>query len=179
MMKKSIAVLTLLFIVSFVSLYFINDGKVFAANDTFTANGQISSLVLGTPPSTHTVNMSSVEKFILSGNWKLVTDKGKIANFTSEFYTGPINGANNHTHQLTNLRLQSDKPVQLSADGSTQISGLLDVKTNGKSAWNDVPTTISISKGRTISINIADNGTQRHFMGQPIYDIVKDLKTSQ
>ena len=179
MIKKSIALLTLLFIVSFVSLYFINDSKVFAVNDTFTADGQISSLVLGMPPSTNTANMSSVEKFILSGNWKLVTDKGKIANFTSEFYTGGINGANNHTHQLTNLRLQSDKPVQLSADGSTQISGLTDVKTNGKTAWNNVPTTISISKGRTISIDIADNGTQRHFMGQPIYGIVKDLKTHQ
>jgi len=179
MMKKSITLLTLLFIVSFVSLYFSNDSKVFAANDTFSAAGQISSLVLGMPPSTHTVDMSSVEKFILSGNWKLVTDKGKIANFTSEFYTGAIDGANNHTHQLTNLRIEGDKPVQLSADGSIQISGLTDVKTNGKSAWNDVPTTISISKGRTISINIADNGTQRHFMGQPIYGIVKDLKTHQ
>jgi len=173
-MKKSIVLLTLL-IGAFVSLYFINDGKVFAANDTFSANGQISSTIFGMPPSMNTVNMSTVEKFILSGNWNLVTEKGKIANFTSEFYTGPINGANNHTHQLTNLRLQSDKLVQLSADGSTQILGLTDVKTNGKSAWNDVPTTISISKGRTISIDIADNETQRHFMDQPIYGIVKDL----
>ena len=123
--------------------------------------------------------MSSVEKFILSGNWKLVTDKGKITNFTSEFYTGPVNGASNHTHQLTNLRIQDDKPVQLSDDGNVQISGLSDVKTNGKVAWKDVPTTISISKGRTISIDIADNGTQRHFMGQPIYGIVKDLKTGK
>ena len=179
MMKKSIAVLTILFIVSLVSFYFTNDSKVFAATDTFTADGQISSLVLGMPPSTHTVNMSSVEKFILSGNWRLVTDKGKIANFTSEFYTGPVNGAVNHTHQVTNLRVEDDRPIQLSTDGSTQISGLTDVKTNGKSAWSDVHTTISISKGRTISIDIADNGTQRHFMGQPIYGIVKDLKTVQ
>jgi hypothetical protein len=126
-----------------------------------------------------TLNMSSVDKFILSGNWKLVTDKGKITNFISEFYTGPVNGANNHTHQLINLRVQDEKLVQLSADGSLQISGLSNVKTNGKVAWNDVPTTISISKGRTISIDIADNGTQRHFMGQPIYGIVKDLKTGQ
>ena len=176
MMKKPIALLTLVFMVSFVSLYFINDSKVFAVNDTFTADGQISSLVLGMPPSTNTANMSSVEKFILSGNWKLVTDKGKISNFTSEFYTGPVNGANNHTHQVTNLRVD-DRPVQLSSDGSTQITGLTDVKTNGKNAWKDVPTTISISKGRTININLADNGTQRHFMGQPIYGIVKELKT--
>jgi hypothetical protein len=177
MMKKSFALFT--FSVSFVSLYFINVGIVFAANDTFSADGQISSLVLGMPPSTHTVNMSSVEKFIISGNWKLVTDKGKIANFTSEFYTGPASGANNHTHQVTNLRVQDDIPIQLSTDGSIQISGLTDVMTNGKSAWNDVPTTISISKGRTISIVIADNATQRHFMGQPIYGIVKELKVQQ
>ena len=178
-MKKSFALLMLLFILSFVSLYFINDSKVLAANDTFSAHGQISSLVLGMPPSTHTINMSSVEKFILSSNWKLVTDKGKIANFTSEFYTGPINGANNHTHLLTNLRIPDDKLVQLSPDRSTKISGILDVLTNGKAAWNDVLTTISISNGRTISISLADNGTQRHFMGQPIYGIVNDLIRQQ
>ena len=149
--------------------------EIYAANDTFSADGQLSSLILGIPPSEQTVNMSSVDKFVLSGYWKLVTENGKIADFTSEFYTGHVNGANNHTHQLTNLRVQDDKPLQLSADGSTQISGLTDVKTNGKNAWNDVPTTISISKGRTISIDIADNETQRHFMDQPIYGIVKDL----
>jgi hypothetical protein len=177
MMKKPIALLILLFIVSFVPLYFIKDTKVFAATDTFSADGQVSSLVLGLPPSVDTVDMSSVDKFILSGNWKLVTDKGKIDNFTSEFYTGHVNGANNHTHQITNLRVEHDRPVQLGEDGSTQIIGLTDVKTNGKKAWNDVLTVISISKGRTISINLDDNCTQRHFMGQPIYGVVKDLKT--
>lgn len=179
MVQKTVYSGALLFIASFISIYFLDGTEVFAANDTFNADGQISSLVLGMPPSTNTVNMSSVEKFILSGYWKLVTDNGKIASFTSEFYTGPASGANNHTHQVTNLRVQDDIPIQLSTDGSIQISGLTDVMTNGKSAWNDVPTTISISKGRTISIVIADNGTQRHFMGQPIYGIVKELKTQQ
>lgn len=174
-MKKSLTVVILI-VVSFMSLSLLEDNIVFAGSDTFSADGQISSLVLGMPPSTNTVNMSSVEKFILSGSWKLVTDKGKISNFTSEFYTGPISGANNHTHQVTNLRIEGDSPVQLSPDGSIQILGLTDVKTNGKSAWKDVPTIISISKGRTISINIADNGTQRHFMGQPIYGIIKSLE---
>jgi len=175
MIIKPITLLSVLLMATVSSVYLVGY-KVFGAKDSFSANGQISSLVLGMPPSTHTVNMSSVEKFILSGNWKLVTDKGKITNFTSEFYTGPVNGANNHAHQLTNLRIQDDKPVQLSDDSSVQISGLSDVKTNGKVAWKDVPTTISISKARTFTIDIADNGTQRHFMGQPIYGIVKDLK---
>ena len=175
-MKKYSALLTLLFVAALFSIH-TNGNKVFGASDTFSADGQIGSLVLGTPPSTHTVNMSSVDKFVLSGYWKLVTDKGEIANFTSDFYTGHVNGANNHTHQLTNLRVESDRPVQLNSDSSTQIVGLTDVKTNGKSAWNDVPTTILISKGRTISIDIADNATQRHFMGQPIYGIVRDFTT--
>ena len=174
-MKVKSIVLLLIFYIGFASSLHIVSDNVFGAGDSFSANGEISSLVFGMPPSTNTVNMSSVEKFVLSGYWKLVTDKGKIANFTSEFYTGPVNGADNHTHQLTNLRLEGDRPIQLSPEGSIQISGLTDVKTNGQSAWNDVPITISISKGRTISMDIADNGTQRHFMGQPIYGIVNDL----
>jgi hypothetical protein len=173
-MKTSLTLFTIIFVISLISVP-TSGNKIFAATDTFSADGQIGSLVLGMPSSTNTVNMISVDKFVLSGYWKLVTENGKIADFTSEFYTGHVNGANNHTHQLTNLRVPDDKPLQLSADGSTQISGLTDVKTNGKKAWNDVPTTISISKGRTISIDIADNGTQRHFMDQPIYGIVKDL----
>jgi len=177
MKVKTVALLSM-FLGCIGSLYLVSD-KVFGANDSFSANGEISSLIFGISQSANTVNMSTVEKFILSGYWKLVTDKGKISNFTSEFYTGPVNGADNHTHQVTNLRVEDNRPIRLSADGSTQISGLTDVKTNGKSAWNDVPTTISISKGRTISIQLADNGTQRHFMGQSIYGIVNDLKTQQ
>ena len=169
-------VLGLLFFMAFVSSHYLVNDNVFGADDSFSAIGEISSLVFGMPPSTNTVNMSSVEKFILSGYWSLVTDKGKIANFTSEFYTGPVNGANNHTHQVTNLRVEGGSPVQLSPEGSIQIAGLTDIKTNGKNAWSDVPTIISISNGRTISIDVADNGTQRHFMGQPIYGLVKDLK---
>lgn len=169
-------VLVLMFLTAFVSSHYLVSNKVFGADGSFNANGEISSLVFGMPASTNTVNMSSVEKFILSGSWKLVTDNGKITNFTSEFYTGPVNGANNHTHILTNIRVHDDKPVHLSTDGNTRILGLTDVKFNGENAWSDVPTTISISKGRTISINLADNGTERHFMGQPIYGIVKDLK---
>lgn len=63
MMKKSFALFT--FSVSFVSLYFINVGTVFAANDTFSANGQISSTIFGMLPSMNIVNMTTVEKFNL------------------------------------------------------------------------------------------------------------------
>ncbi len=183
--RSSIAAMSLLWawavviVLTITATVGIVPNEVFAASNTFSADGLIGSLVLGMPPSTHTVNMSSVDKFVLSGYWKLVTDKGEISYFTSDFYTGHVNGSNNHIHQLTNLRVLGDLPVQLTSDGSTQIVALTDVKTNGKSTWNDVPTTILISKGRTISIDIADNGTQRHFMGQPIYGIVKNLEIQQ
>jgi hypothetical protein len=178
-MKKFVGSYILIFslIFTIVSLYLSNQ-DVFGARDTFNADGVISSLVFGMPPSSNTVNMSSVQKFILSGYWQLSTEKGKLSNFSSDFYTGPVNGANNHTHQLRNFRVASDTPIQLSADGSTKISGILNVGTNGKNAWNDVHTIITISNARTISIMLADNDTQHHFMDQPIYGIVKHIKTS-
>jgi hypothetical protein len=170
----SIYVLSLLLTLSLVSLCLCNQ-VVFGTKDTFNADGVISSLIFGLPPSANTVNMSAVQKFILSGDWHLSTENGKITNFSSVFYTGPVNGANNHTHQLSNLRISSTTPIQLSVDGSTIIPGILNVGTNGKNAWNDVHATITISNGKTITITLADNGTQRHFMNQPIYGIVKHL----
>jgi hypothetical protein len=143
---------------------------------TFGMNGEISSLVLGVPENTKTIDMTTVQKFILSGDWNMRIDQGKLTNFTANFYTGPVNGANNHTHQLSNFRVNNNNPIQLNPDNSLSISGLLDVGTGGNKAWNDVNATVVISKGRTISISLDDTDTQRHFMEQQIYGIVKEIK---
>ena|SRR5262245_29851936 len=145
------------------------------SNDTFGMNGQISSLILGMPPNTKTVDMSTVQKFILSGNWSLDINKGELRDFRASFYTGPVNGANNHTHQLNNFRNNSESPIQLSPTKSLSLSGILDVGTNGNKAWNNVNATIDISNGRTIIIKLEDKDTQSHFMGQQIYGIVERL----
>jgi hypothetical protein len=142
---------------------------------TFEMDGQISSLVLGMPPDTKTVDMATVPKFILSGNWDMNVNQGKLVDFRANFYTGPINGAENHTHQLSNFRLNENTPIQLSPDKSVSLSGILDVGTNGHKAWNNVNATVDISKGRAITISLADEDTERHFMGQQIYGIVKGL----
>ena len=143
---------------------------------TFSMNGAISSLVLGMSPKTKTVDMTTVQKFILSGDWSMSVDKGKLAKFVANFYTGPANGGiSNHTHQISNFRLNTPIIIQLSPTKSVSISGVSDVGTNGKKAWNNVHTTIVISNGRTISISLADKDTQAHFMGQQIYGIVKRL----
>ena len=149
---------------------------------TFNMNGAISSLVLGMSPKTKTVDMATVQKFILSGDWSMNVDKGKLASFTANFYTGPANGGvSNHTHQISNFRVDNNNNnnntpiIQLSPTKSVSISGTSDVGTNGKKAWNNVHTTIVISNGRTIAISLEDKDTQAHFMGQQIYGIVKRL----
>ena len=143
---------------------------------TFDMDGVISSLILGIPANTKTIDMTTVEKFILSGDWTMSVDQGKLTNFNANFYTGPVNGANNHTHQLSNFRANNNSPIQLSSDNSLSISGILNVGTAGNNAWNNVNTTVVISNGRTISISLDDNDTQSHFMDQQIYGIVKEIK---
>jgi hypothetical protein len=152
-------------------------GQMTKANDTFSVNGAISSLVLGLPVNITTVDMNNVQKFILSGDWKMSVDKGNLTDFTASFYTGPVDGGiGNHTHQLYDFRVNNNKngsytPIQISQDMSVSISGILDVGTNGNSAWKDVNSTVNVLKGRTLSIDLADEDTERHFMGQQIYGI--------
>jgi hypothetical protein len=149
--------------------------------NTFSMNGAISSLVLGMSPTSKNVDMTTVQKFILSGDWSMSIDKGKLASFAANFYTGPANGGtSNHTHQITNFRVNNNNSdntpiIQLSPGKSVSILGISDVGTNGNKAWNNVHTTIVISNGRTIAISLADKDTQGHFMGQQIYGIVKRL----
>jgi len=38
--------------------------------------------------------------------------------------------------------------------------------------WKNVPSTIDIHGGKTITISVADNATNRHFAGQPIFGLV-------
>jgi hypothetical protein len=144
--------------------------------DTFDMSGAISSLVFGVAENTKTIDITKVQKFILSGHWTMNVNKGELTNFVADFYTGHVNGANNHTHQLINFRVNNNSAIKLTSDRSTSISGILNVETNGKEAWNNVNATIVISKGRTIAINLDDNDTQRHFMGQQIYGVVEKTK---
>jgi hypothetical protein len=177
---------TIIIVVSFLMLFTsssavdqITDsafGQTTIANDTFSMDGAISSLVLGLPVNITTVDMNNVQKFILSGDWKMNVDKGNLTDFSASFYTGPANGGtSNHTHQLSEFRVNN--PIQISPDRSVSISGILDVGTNGNNAWNDVNATVNVMNGRTISIVLADEDTERHFMGQQIYGIVKKMET--
>ena len=93
-------------------------------DNTFSMNGAISSLVLGMSPKSKTVDMTTVQKFILSGDWNMRVDKGKLANFAANFYTGPVNGGiSNHTHQISNFRTDNNNTpiIQLSPTKTVSV----------------------------------------------------------
>ena len=47
-----------------------------ASSDTFDMDGVISSLILGVPANTKTIDLTTVLKFILSGDWSMSVDQG-------------------------------------------------------------------------------------------------------
>ena len=65
-----------------------------ASRTTFDMDGVISSLILGVSATSKTIDLTTVQKFILSGDWSMSVDQGKLTNFNANFYTGPVNGAN-------------------------------------------------------------------------------------
>ena len=145
-----------------------------ARTDTFAMDGQIGSLVLGMPPNTKVIDMTTVPKFILSGDWNMNVDQGNLADFRADFYTGTTNGAENHTHQLGNFRIIENAPIQLGPDKGISFLGILDVGTNGNKAWENVNATVDISKGRSITISLADEDTERHSWDNKSIGLLED-----
>jgi hypothetical protein len=149
---------------------------------TFSANGDISSLIFVTQkPINATINPSSLSnatKFALSGDWNLTVNAGKVTNFAAKFIKVLNDSSRWHTHDIINFKPSNinNMIVRLSPDKSASIQGTVDIKLNNTSAWNNVKTNISISKGKVITINLDNNATGNHFQGQPIYGVVESIK---
>ncbi len=123
----------------------------------FLSKGTINSLI-----QTPTGN------WIATGNWSMSVDNGSLAGFGTNMTWFNSNGKASHTHEFRNLRagagtIQGNKII---------INGLTDVGTNHRVVWKNVPTTISIQGGKTIRISVADNATNHHFAGQPVFGLV-------
>jgi hypothetical protein len=150
--------------------------------DTFSASGDISSLIFVTQkPINTTINPSSLSdatKFVLSGDWNLTVNAGKVTDFTAKFIKVLNDSSKWHTHDIINFKPSdiNNTIVQLSPDKSASIQGTVDIKLNNTSAWNNVKTNILISKGKVITINLDNNATSNHFQGQPIYGVVESIK---
>ena len=150
--------------------------------ETFSAKGDISSLIFVTQkPINATINPSSLSnatKFVLSGDWNLTVNTGKVTDFTAKFIKVLNDGSRWHTHDIINFKPSNinNTIVQLSPDKSASIQGTVDIKLNNTSAWNNVKTNILISKGKVTTINLDNNATSNHFQGQPIYGVVESIK---
>ena len=124
-----------------------SDNSVYA-QDTFSAIGQISSLVITVPESNF--NITNVFKVILTGEWTLSVNKGNVTNFSTNFLASPMDGSMSHIHQITNFKLENGSQktiVQLTPDNSLSVNGTADIKINGQTIWNNADISISISKG--------------------------------
>ena len=76
--------------------------------DTFSASGDISSLIFVTQkPINATINPSSLSnttKFVLSGDWNLTVNTGKVANFAAKFIKVLNDSSKWHTHDIINFK---------------------------------------------------------------------------
>jgi hypothetical protein len=154
----------------------IDSDNLVYVQDTFSAIGQISSLVITVPESNF--NITNIFKVILTGEWTLSVNKGNVTNFSTNFLASPMDGSKSHIHQITNFKLENDSKkaiVQLTPDNSLSVNGTADIKINGQTIWKSVGISISISKGSTIAIDLDDEDTSNHFGEQQVYGIVTKL----
>ena len=127
------------------------------------ASGTIHSLVF-VPKST----------WIATGNWSLLVDSGTAKFFETKMKFYKINGEASHTHQFQNFNPRNSTVV-FQPDNNVNITGNMNVGTNGHVSWQMVPTVIEIHRGKTISISVDDQKTNHHFAGQPILGIVNSF----
>jgi hypothetical protein len=109
-----------------------------------------------------------ISNWIATGNWSMSIDNGSLTGFATNMTWYNSNGKASHTHEFSNFK---------SAGGTILgknivINGFMDVGTNHRLVWKNVPSMISIQGGRTIRISVDDNTTNHHFAGQPVFGLV-------
>lgn len=142
---------------------------------TFSAIGQISSLVITVPESGF--NITDAFKVILTGEWNLNVNNGNITEFAVNFLASPMDGSKPHIHQITAFRPYDNngEPIALTKDYSLSVNGTADIKINGVTVWEDADVSISISKGNIFIFDPDDLDTEDHFGDQQVYGIVTGL----
>jgi hypothetical protein len=154
----------------------IQDDKTIITT-TFSAIGQISSLVI-TVPESGGFNITNAFKVILTGEWNLNVNNGNVTEFAVNFLASPMDGSRPHLHQITDFRPYDDdngEPIALVEDNSLSVNGTADIKINGILVWDNADVSISISKGNTFIFDPDDVDTENHFGDQQVYGIVTRL----
>jgi len=138
-----------------------------AASQGTMSTGTINS-VIKTPSA----------EWIANGNWTMNMINRNTTYFKTDMTWFNNNGKTSHTHQFQNFRSAATNSTGgnmtsiLQPGNNVILNGLMDVGTNHRIVWKNVHSTIIIHGGKTISISVADNATNHHFAGQPIFGLV-------
>jgi hypothetical protein len=145
-------------------------------NSTFSARGQISSLIITVSESRF--NITNAFKVILTGGWNLSVSNGNITDLAISFIASPMDGSRQHIHQITDFRpYNNEEPIRLSIDDSLSLNGTADIKINDTVVWENADVSILISKGKTFTFDPDDIDTENHFGDQQVYGVVARLIT--
>jgi hypothetical protein len=174
------------------------------AIQTFYIDGAIGSLVSDllnpTTAGEENVTDSIPPIYVLAGNWSMGVVNGVVNYFQVDFIMGLQNGTQMRIYSVENLEniviappssssspeetgstldqgLSSNDNLVLSSTNNYSLSlfGYVDVSTGDTIEWQNVPVSINIFNGNTISILLYPAETDNRFKGQPIYGVVADI----
>jgi hypothetical protein len=163
------------------------------AIQTFQIDGAVGSLVtdLLNPTMRENVSDSLPPLYVLAGNWSMGVLNGEINYLQVDFIMTLENGTQTKVYSIENLEniviaspaqntgltqdqeLSSNNLVLSSTNNySLSLFGYVDVLTDDTVEWQNVPVSINIFNGNTISILLYASETDNRFKGQPIYGVV-------
>jgi hypothetical protein len=170
------------------------------AIQTFSIDGAIGSLVTDLlNPATRENVSGSLPIYVLVGNWSMNVVNGEVNYFQVDFIMGLQDGTQMQVYSIENLEnivipppSSSSSPAEEGAPSpgqqfsnsllltpannySLSLFGYVDVLTNDTIIWQNVPLSIDIFNGNTISILLYPSNTDDRFKGQPIYGIVTSI----
>ncbi|MDQ4067098.1 MAG: hypothetical protein M3114_05885 [Thermoproteota archaeon] len=172
------------------------------AIQTFNIDGAIGGLITDLLNSTMRENVtgSLPPIYVLVGNWSMGVVNGEVNYFQADFIMGLENGTQMQVYSVENLEnivisppppsspseeagstpsqeLSSNNNLVLSSTNNYSLSlfGYVDVSTDGTVQWRNVPVSMNIFNGNTISILLYPSETDNRFKGQPIYGVVTDI----
>jgi len=171
------------------------------AIQTFYVDGAIGSLVIDDGNSTisEIVSDSSPLIHVLVGNWSMGVVNGQVNYLQVDFVMALEDGFQMQVYSIENLEnivippsptaqnagstpdqeissSSNDNLVLSSANNySLSLFGYVDVLTDDTVQWQNVPVSINIFNGNTISILLYPADTDNRFNGQPIYGVVTEI----
>jgi hypothetical protein len=164
---------------------------------TFHAKGFLGSFALPANSTHFKVNV----QYLLVGNWSFDIVSGNLQNFTMNLqnvslagkaeHTYSVNGLtnvtgigtrnvtspNNTTSPATGANQNSSKSNKIVLTGNeTAFGGLATIYSDGKPAWNNVLTSITVLNGKLINISFDSRKTEGRFAGNLIYGAITTLE---